>query len=156
MPDRSTASQAVPRLSAGLELRQRLLAHAALNPALRPAQPHFFNFFAAWRERRFAAEYCRLLMSVHQKVAASHADLAGLELYRLVVAAHIGCDPSLTDALLHRAQESYAMWPVPRELTFRDVVHYLAVSGYWALHDGQRWICSDVRRVVEASIPRHL
>jgi hypothetical protein len=97
-----------------------------------------FNVLTAWRERRFAAECCRELMRVHRVVAASHSHVAGVELYRLVVAAHVGGDPAVTEALLDRAQESDALWPAPRALTFRDVVHYLAVSGFWALHRGRR------------------
>jgi hypothetical protein len=156
MPDNRTAGQGSTSLSADIELHRRLLAMPAANDAPKPTGPQFFDFLTAWRERRFAAGCCRELMRLHRVVASSHSHLAGMELYRLVVAAHVGSDPAVTEALLDRAQESYALWPVPRTLTFRDVVHYLAVSGYWALHRGQRWICSDIRRVIDSSIPRHL
>ena len=156
MPENTSGGPGLPNPTGNTELHRRLLAMPAANDAPKSTDPRFFSFFTAWSERRFAAEYCRQLMCVQQAVAANHPDLAGMDLYRLVVAAHIGCDPGSTETLLDRAQESYALWPVPRALTFRDVVHYLAVSGYWALHHGKRWICSDVRRVIDSSIPRHL
>jgi hypothetical protein len=156
MPANRTGEPGSTNPAADAELHRRLLAMPAANDTPESTEPRFFSFFTAWNERRFAAEYCRRLMRVQQTVAASHPGLAGMDLYRLVVAEHVGSDPGSTEALLDRAQESYALWPVPRALTFRDVVHYLAVSSYWALHHGQRWICSDIRRVVDSSIPRHL
>lgn len=156
MPDHETASLGSKALSAGMAHHQRLLAMPAARDSPGSAGPRLFGFVAAWRERRFAAGCCRELMSLHREVSSGHPASAGVELYRLIVAAHVGGDAGMAATLLERAQESYALWPVPRALTFRDVVHYLAVSGYWAMHHGQRWIRSDIRRVIDASVPRHL
>lgn len=119
-------------------------------------EPGLFSFLAAWSERRFAAQCCRELLQLHSTISAHHANLAGVDLYRMIVTAHVGGDAAAADHVLHRAQESYALWPVPRALTFRDVAHYLAVSGYWALHRGRRWTSPDIRRFIDASIPSHL
>ena len=143
-------------LTSDMPLRQRLLAMPSANDAPPVTNPGVFTLVSAWRERRFAASCCRDLLALHHSTAARHAQARGLDLYRLVVAAHVEGDASAADTLLRRAEESYAMWPVRRALTFRDVAHYLAVSGYWALHRGRRWVCSDIRHVVEAVIPQHL
>lgn len=156
MTENWVANQATTNLPTDAGLHQRLLAMPAANDAPATDEPGFFSFFTAWRERRFAADTCRELMRLHKEVASSHSGVGGEDLYRLVVMLHVGGDQAAAQTLLLRAQESYAMWPEPRALNFRDVAHYLAVSGYWARHHGQRWMCSDVRRVIEASVPRQL
>jgi hypothetical protein len=156
MTDRWAMNQATPGPSADKELQQRLLAMPAANDAAHDSGPGFFSFFTAWRERRFATACCRELLRLHHDIVASHPGLTGEALYRAIVMSHVGADERVAESLLQRAQESYALWPEPRVLCFRDVAHYLAVSGYWALHHGRRWICSDIRRVIESSIPRQL
>jgi hypothetical protein len=156
MTDHQTAGPYAAQLSADVDWHRRLLAMPAANDAPPPAAPQAFSLLTAWRERRFATECCRKLMRLHKSTAARHPGSTRADLYRLIVAAHVGGDIPTAEALLVRAQESYATWPVPHALTFRDVAHYLAVSGYWATHHGQRWICSDIRRVIEAAVPRHL
>ena len=153
--DRPT-SLAHQQLHADSEFRARLLTMPAANDAPPVVEPGLFTFFTAWRERAFAAECCRQLLDLHAAVVASQPQLNGKDLYRTIISAHVGGDAALAQTLLRRAQDSYAAWPVDRALTFRDVVHYLAVSGYWALHRGRRWICSDIRGVVNAAIPREL
>lgn len=143
-------------LASDMPLRQRLLAMPSANDAPPITNPGVFNLLSAWRERRFAAACCRELLALHRATATRHADAKGLALYRLVVAAHVDADAATADTLLRRAQESYATWPVQRALNFRDVAHYLSVSGYWAAHRGRRWVCSDIRRVVDAVIPHQL
>jgi hypothetical protein len=156
MPDHWTPSQTSTQLAADSPLHQRLLSMPAANDAPTVTEPGFFTFITAWRERQYAADCCRELLGLHEVVAHHHPQLSGVELYRHIVVAHIGGDAQVADTLLHRAQESYATWPVRRALNFRDVVHYLAVSGYWALHRGRRWICSDIRGVINAAIPHQL
>ena len=156
MPEHGTPSQTSTRLPTDSPLHERLLSMPAANDAPTVTEPGFFTFLTAWRERRFAAECCRDLLSLHRAMVQRHPQLGGVELYRHIVVAHVGGDAQVADILLHRAQESYATWPVHRALNFRDVVHYLAVSGYWAVHRGRRWICSDIRGVVNAAIPHQL
>jgi hypothetical protein len=109
----------------------------------------------ARRERRYAHTCCQALLALHQRALASQPGLAGLALYRQVVADHMGADGSAADAVLQAAQQSYAEWPVDRALNFRDVAHYLAVSGFWAHERGGHAIHANIREVVEASIPQH-
>ena len=87
---------------------------------------------------------------------ARHAGLRGRDLYRQIVIARKRVDPDSADALLGQAEESYAMWPTPRALTFRDVVHFIAVSEFLGSHDDTPWIHENVRHEVETLIPHHL
>jgi len=110
----------------------------------------------AWQERRFVARCCRQLLRIYQAAAAEHPDLARAELYQRVVVAHTGIDPAGAGAILEGARESFALWPVSRGLSLRDVAHYLAVSEFLATHGKSRWIHANLKRVVAASIPHDL
>ncbi len=110
----------------------------------------------AWRERHFAVTCCREMVKLYRQVATSHPQLSGMDLYRQVVMARAGVDSTAADAMLERTRESFAEWPVPRALNFRDVVHYLAVSEFVATHSQSRWIQSDMKRIVETAVPREL
>ena len=156
MPDQPTHRPYNTTMFGDMQLHERLLAMPSANDPATVTNPGVFTFLSAWRERRFAAGCCRELLALHHATAVRHAGAKGLDLYRLVVLAHVGGDETTADLLLRRAHESYAMWPERRALTFRDVVHYLAVSGYWAQHRGRRWVCSDIRRVVDSAIPHQL
>ena len=70
--------------------------------------------------------------------------------------ARTGNDTVTADAILRIAEESFATWPVSRDLNFRDVVHYLAVSEFLASHPDSRWVHTDMRRIVQSSIPHEL
>jgi hypothetical protein len=111
-------------------------------------------WLSAWRERRSASRCCRDLLQLYRVVAARHPELGGDGLYRQVVAARIGGDGGAS-AVVRRATESYATWPVERALTFRDVVHYLAVSEFMASHSASS-VYTGIRRIVDASIPPEL
>ena len=95
------------------------------------------------------------MLALHRKLSTSYPELKGPSLYRRVVAARIG-DDLAAEAVLQHAQQSFAIWPVERALTFRDVVHYLAVSEFTAKHVGARWVVADMKHIVDAMIPQHL
>jgi len=113
--------------------------------------------FAGWREKHFAARIGRELLELHRKVAAAHPRLTKHELYREIVMARLGATPAAAEAALTRAAESFASWPVERPLTFRDVVHYLAVSDYLATNnDIAEWTQENLGRVVASVVPDDL
>lgn len=126
----------------------------------RPAPPAGvswpLSWLSAWREKRFTCECCHRLLKLHAEVLARHPALAGWPLYKQIVVQHVGGDLDGAEVLLQRAQESFASWPVSRDLIFRDVVHYLAVSELLARHSDTPWLQASVGRSVEAAIPRHL
>jgi hypothetical protein len=112
--------------------------------------------FVAWHEHRFTLQCCRDLLALHSRVLASHPGLAGLALYRQIVATHVGGDLATAEQVLQQAEESYSVWPTPRSLSFRDVVHYLAASALVASQPGKHWVSGDIQHIVQASIPHEL
>jgi hypothetical protein len=91
--------------------------------------------FVSRRESRYARETTRELLRLHWIVSASHPGLPRRIIYRKVVMARTGCDEYDADMMLRRAEQSFASWPTERDLTFSDVVHYLAVSEYLTTDD---------------------
>ena len=110
----------------------------------------------AWSEKRYAARTSRELLRLYRAIATLRPDLAGRDLYRLVVMERARCDAPAADAILEDAEESFAAWPARRELTLGDVVHYLAVAEFLASHHGEHWIHADIGRVVASRIPHEL
>jgi YHS domain-containing protein len=117
---------------------------------------NLFSPLAALRERHSATVCCRELLKLYQSVAAEHPGQDRSALYRHVVMSRTGHDAAAADAVLRAAEESFASWPASRDLNFRDVVHYLAVSEFLAAHPESRWLHADMRRIVQSSIPREL
>jgi hypothetical protein len=110
-----------------------------------------------WRERHHAAKASRELLALYRTVAAIHPRLGKQDLYRRIVMARLGGSAAAADAVLARAAESFATWPVERALTFRDVVHYLAVSDYLATNDDLAdWTRENLGRVVTSRVPEDL
>lgn len=59
------------------------------------------------------------------------SELKGRALYGAVIARRLGSNSILGAAdIVRRAEESFAVWPRDRELTFRDVVHYQIFDEY--------------------------
>ena len=110
----------------------------------------------AWRERLHATRTSRELLALYRAISADHPDLSGRELYKLVVMARTRCDLIAANAVLECAEESFAVWPVRRELTLCDVVHYLAVAEFLAAHEDERWMHSNIKLVVASSVPSDL
>jgi len=109
-----------------------------------------------WHEQRFARRVSRQLLQLHQSVSARNKRLWGRDLYRQIVIAREGVDSASADALLDRAEQSYAKWPVPRALMFRDVVHMITVSEFLESHGESAWIHENLRQEIDALIPKHL
>lgn len=110
----------------------------------------------AWRERRFAASCAREMLALQRQLAAQQPQVRGRALYRRIVAARLSCDDAAADEVLQRAEQSFAIWPVPRTLCYRDVVHYIAVSRFIAAHPGAHWVYADMKHIVDRVIPHDL
>jgi YHS domain-containing protein len=118
-----------------------------------------FNILAGlfpWRERRFARRVSRELLKLYRIVSAAQPDLRGRDLYRRIIIARSRADPAAADMLIDQAEESFAAWPVAREVKFGDVVHFVVVSEYLASHGTSPWIQGNVGREVASEIPDHL
>lgn len=110
----------------------------------------------SWREGRYAARTSRELITLFRAISINHSELVGRELYKLLVIARTGCDFITANVTLDRAQESFATWPVRRDLTLCDVVRYLIVSEFDSLREHEKWIHSDVQDAVVSRIPSNL
>jgi YHS domain-containing protein len=119
----------------------------------------WFELFAGilpWRERRFARRVSRELLNQYRIVSAAHPGLRGRDLYRKIVILRTHADPESADTLINQAEQSFAAWPVARELKFCDVVHFIAVSEFLASHGNSPWIHANVGREVSSHIPHNL
>jgi hypothetical protein len=110
-------------------------------------------FLRTWRERLYAHRCCRQLRKLHDQVCATEPTLQGLALYSRVVQKYLGCDEGAAARVLSGAEESFAAWPEPRMLTFRDVAHYLTVVGLSQEPGRPGWIESDIRPIISRSVP---
>jgi hypothetical protein len=107
----------------------------------------------AWRERRHAARVSRELLALFYRVRSENPLATDRELYRALVMARSKCDREKAGMVLDSAAESFAGWPVQREVNLCDVVHYLSISEFLASHSGDHWMHSDMKRVIAAGIP---
>jgi hypothetical protein len=110
----------------------------------------------AWRERRDTGQCCRELLALYHRVADSHPQLLGQELYRRVLASHLGPTGPTIEEVLQGAKDSFASWPADRDIKFRDVVHYLAAVRLMGGTGGDLTVRADIRAVVDESIPHSL
>jgi YHS domain-containing protein len=160
MSNVAPASRAAPAAAVASALAQpepAMPSWVTLPPAEALDGPRgLLSWWLSRREHRFAAECSRQMLVLHAEVHARHPNLAGTALYRRIVAARLPGNEPTANAVLQLAQQSFAIWPVERELNFRDLVHYLAVTQYLAEHPGSRWIRADVKRVVESLVPAGL
>ncbi len=91
-------------------------------------------------------------------VRATAPDLAGDALYERVLSARFGLDGTGAHELVEGARESYAEWPVERELRFSDVVHYLVAVRCLDEQEPEEthWIDGRIGEVVRSIIPEHV
>ncbi len=142
----STDSAGAPSINSASE-------HGAAHGVLRGL---FEEWMLAWQERRHTARVSKELLALYRLVAADHPGLVDRELFKLVVMKRNGCDSRAADSILESAEESFAQWPASCELTFCDVVHYLAVTEFLASHQREHWIHNNMALVVASHIPRDL
>jgi len=126
-------------------------------PAPAPSAGPLARWWAARRERRYVSRRCRELGALSQRLQGNEPGLAGLALYRRIVAVALGGDAEAVERVLEQAEHNFATWPVSRPLNLRDVVHHVAVTEYFRLHAGtQQMRADDLKRLVEETIPGDL
>lgn len=133
-------------------------AHSAGTPKLASESPKYLD---SWfkrlaprtAERRYALHKSREALSLYLRVQQERPDLRGRDLYREIVARRGQQTAGADDSVLDRSEQSFCTWPVPRELSFRDVVHYLVVTEYLRLKSGFG-VQIDMGAVVARVIPR--
>ena len=138
-PTAASTSQPVP-------LTQRLMAF----------RNELVASLVSLREARYAAETARELLKLHWIVRANHPGLPRRDVYLKVVMARMGCDEDEARVVLRRSEQSFATWPTERELTFADVVHYLAVSEYLGSDEERVGTRIDMGRLIAGRVPPDL
>ena len=110
------------------------------------------------RQEELARTMSREALDGLRLVQSFAPQLSGEPLYEQVLAARFGVDPRAAQQLIEGARTSFAQWPVQRDLTFCDVVHY-----YITCHclqrqgaDEEHWLRSRIGQVVRSVIPRTL
>jgi len=120
-------------------------------PAPTPA-PGLLDRLMPGSERRFARRVSRELRALHAAVAQANPGLRGRDLYRRIAMERLKTDAKGADALLQKADESFAWWPTTREITYIDVVHMIAIVEYHQSHGKAHWIIADMGRIVAEEI----
>jgi len=92
--------------------------------------------FQAWRQARHESRLVnginRALLELHRKISAEDPQLSERERFNKLVMMRNGCDEIAAYEVLRNAEDSYAAWPLERELTLCDVIHYLTVREFHA------------------------
>jgi len=115
------------------------------------------GLFAGPAERRYAKEASEQLLGVFWRERREHPDLNGRALYEAVTARRLGINPPISAAeIVRRAEESFADWPVERELRFRDVVHYLIFDEYMRAGQARAGTKTNMGDVVARIIPEEI
>ena len=118
--------------------------------------PRRFNLWVALREKRHLKRTCRECLQLYRQAAEEHTSATAHERYAHVIAKRTGADANGAQTILRRAVESFATWPNERPLTFRDVVHYLAVTECLDDDKSQIGVRADVTVLVAKLIPADL
>jgi hypothetical protein len=113
--------------------------------------------FAGPAERRYAKEASEQLLELFRREQREHPELKARTLYEAVAARRLGTNPSISAVeIVRRAEESFADWPVERELRFRDVVHYLIFDEYMRAGKARDGTKTNMGVVVARIIPDDL
>ena len=115
------------------------------------------GLFAGPAERRYAKEASEQLLDLLRREQREHPELKGRALYEAVTARRIGLNPPISATeIVRRAEESFADWPVERELRFRDVVHYLIFDEYMHAGKARAGTKTNMGAVVARIIPEEI
>ncbi len=120
----------------------------------------FRSMIASWRqtrhENRFVIGVSRELLAMYRKISAEHPELNERERFKTLVMTRNNCDEIEAYDILKFAEGSYATWPVKRELTLCDVIHYLGVREFSENSDTEHWLHSNFDTRIKSIIPNVL
>jgi len=115
------------------------------------------GLFAGPAERRYAKEASEQLLDLFRREQREHPELKGRALYEAVTARRLGLNPPVSATeIVRRAEESFADWPVERDLRFRDVVHYLIFDEYMHAGKARAGTKTNMGAVVARIIPEEI
>jgi hypothetical protein len=116
--------------------------------------------FQAWHQARLESRFVnginRELLELHHKISAGHPQLSDRERFNKLVMMRNGCDEIAAYEVIRNAEDSYAAWPLERELTLCDVIHYLAVREFHAKQADEYSMGVNIAARVKAIVPSKL
>ena len=115
-----------------------------------------FNFVALLREHTRIRRTCAELLRTYRQIESEWPQAGKPDLYARVVAAHSGADAEGVRRILRHAAESFALWPEERELNFRDLVSYFAVTACRSADPKTIGVRANVIDIVAHAIPAEL
>ena len=99
-------------------------------------------------EKWYAAYSARAMRAACVAVRASECRLIGRDLYRRVLQHHFGTDARTASNMLYKAEQSFCVWPVERELLFHHVVAYIVFDSYNQSEEPIYQVQNDIVRIV--------
>jgi hypothetical protein len=110
-----------------------------------------------WPEKRYATRLARRLLAALTRVREAHPTLTAKEQYAKALMQALDCDAERAAELISDAEDSVSWWPHDKELNFRDLVHFVAVTLYMAECGAQRAGTTVVfRDIIYKRIPERL
>jgi hypothetical protein len=128
---------------------------AELSPLPVPArQRGWLERLNPFQEQHFARRVAREILDVRRQIEQARPGLADMEMLRLVVMLRCKVDPYGAHKLIREAEESFASWPTPRELSFGDVVHLIAIKEFRAEFGKAKWINANMGQIIATELLR--
>jgi hypothetical protein len=87
-----------------------------------------FNFLAALRERKQIRRVCVDSLRIYRQIEAEMPQSSKMERYLQVVERRSSTDPRAVLKITRFVREGFAQSPAERQLNFRDLVQYIAVT----------------------------
>ena len=107
-------------------------------------------------ERGQVRRLCHELVAMHRAVAEHNPELSGERLYELIIMRLTNSDHAQARAYLNHVEESFAQWPVVREVVFRDVALYFVLHKSLKAHEQPARSQSDFSTIVYSIVPADL
>jgi YHS domain-containing protein len=105
---------------------------------IRGLRGHITSWMQERQERRHVVATCKELLTLYLKVSTDHPKRGKRQHNKMLVMARNNCNEKDAYEALKIAEESYAAWPVKRELTLCDVIHYLTVTEFTSKYGVER------------------
>lgn len=111
--------------------------------------------FFYWAEKRFARALAKGQLGFYRAVQSENPNLSKMDIYTQALMRHPGYNDERARALVRQTEDGVSWWPHDREPTFRDIVHYLAVSEYTKAeeHTGTHVV---FKKIIDGLIPADL
>lgn len=91
-------------------------------------------------------------LNIYRAVQVSESAEKSWDLYAMTIMRATGASRSDAERLLNAARESYAIWPVERDIRLRDVIHYLVVMDLFE-KDETKATNVNLVELVRAAVP---